>query len=69
MANEQITLTNVSRQMIPVQIKPPNGDFYLHERQARIMPGKSLTVPLSHVSQGQIENLKARHELRITSGS
>lgn len=64
MVTNEITITNTSNQMVTIQVRPPNGDFFLHERQARILPKKSITVSRDYVNQGQIENLKARQLIK-----
>lgn len=64
---EYVTVTNISGQMIPLQLRPEGGDFFIHERQARLLAGKSITVPRNYINQGQIDNLRARHEVRVSS--
>ena len=54
------TVTNRSRQLITIQAKPPGGDFYRDERQIRLQPGKSITLPKRYLNQSQIENSRAR---------
>lgn len=64
---EYVTVTNVSNQMIPIQVRSPAGDFYLEERQARINPGRSIQLPRNFLNQGQLENLKSRHHVQIAT--
>lgn len=64
---EFIRLSNRSTQTIPIQAKPPGGDFYLHEQQIHLRPGKSVVLPRDHVLNDQIVNLVARGYLRITA--
>ncbi len=64
-----IRIYNKSAQLIPIQIKPPGGDFFLHEQQIRIPPGKSVTVMKDHILLEQVMNLKARGMLQITNDS
>lgn len=59
-ALEFTKITNTSRQMVPIQVKPPAGDFYLHERSVRLGAGKSVVLPSDHLMPSQLENLKAR---------
>lgn len=59
-----IRVTNISGQMIALQIKPPGGDTLIDERQARLNPTKSITVPQSYLLPAQIENLKARRQIQ-----
>lgn len=61
-----IRITNSSKQTIPLQARPPKGDFFLHEQQVYIAPGKSVELPKDYVIADQIDNLKARGMLRVT---
>lgn len=60
-----VTLENIGGQMVRIQIKPPNGDFYLDEQQAQLHPRKSISVPKDHLLWPQIENFKANGLLRV----
>ena len=63
---EYVEIMNISKQMIPLQVKPPGGDFYIEEQQIRLRPGKSAVVPKDHLLWSQIENCKARGQLKVT---
>jgi len=57
-----VRLYNCSKQMISIQAKPPGGDFYLHEQQVRLSPGKYVDLPKSYLREAQVQNLcKSRH--------
>ncbi len=60
-----VRLYNRSSQMIPVQIKPPGGDFFLHEQTVYLRPRQTVKVPKSHLNHDQIHNLQARRELQV----
>jgi hypothetical protein len=61
-----VTLQNISsNQTIGLQVKPPKGDFYLDEQQVRLSPGDSVVVPKDHLLWSQIENCKAKKQLRV----
>jgi hypothetical protein len=60
-----VRVCNVSVQRIDLQIQPPNGDFYLEQRQVRIMPRKHVDVPEDHLNAAQIENYKARQQIQV----
>lgn len=60
-----VTICNRSRQTIPLQVKPPGGDFYMQERQVRIPAGKSVQLPADYLMDAQVENLQAKQELQI----
>ena len=58
-------ITNRSRQMIPLQVRPPKGDFFYEEHQIRLNPGKTVTLPKRYLNQAQIENCRGRGDLTI----
>lgn len=58
-------ITNISKQMISIQVKPPQGDFYAEERQVRLKPGKSVSIPESHLILAQVENLKLKKQITV----
>lgn len=60
-----VRLYNRSTQMIPIQLKPPGGDFFLHEQVAYLRPRQTVKVPKSHLNLDQIHNLQARRALQI----
>lgn len=62
-------VTNTSRQMIPIQVRRPQGDFYLEERQVMIGAGKSVILPTEYLMPAQIENLAAKQQLQVTSAN
>lgn len=63
-SNPNILIQNKTKQQIGIQVKPPNGDFYLEERQIKLSPigkkGSTFKVPKNHLNLSQIENFKAR---------
>jgi len=68
MANKttsNIHITNRTRQCIPIQVKPPNGDFFYEEQQFRLMPGKSLKVPRNFLNWSQIKNCQGRGDIAV----
>lgn len=64
-----IRIYNNSKQMIPLQVKPPAGDFYLHEQQITLQPGKDVTLPKDHILEDQINNLRLKSLIKITYDS
>jgi len=64
-AGHTIQVYNRSRQMIPLQVKPPGGDFFLHEQTVYLHPGKTVRLPKSFVNDKQISNLQARRQIQI----
>lgn len=66
MATDRNTvITNRSRQMIPLQVRPPKGDFFYEEHQIRLRPGQTVTLPQRYLNQSQIENCQGRGDLTI----
>lgn len=62
---ETIRVYNRSQQTVPLQVKPPGGDFFLHEQVVHLRPGKSVRLPKSFVNEPQIQNLQKRRILQI----
>ena len=60
-----ITVYNRGRQVIPLQVKPPGGDFFLHEQTVHLHPGKHVTIPKSYANSSQIKNLQAKRQIQI----
>ena len=67
--DEYVRILNISHQMIPIQTRRPNSDFYLDEQQVRLAPGKDVKLPKSHLMMDQIDNLCKRGVLRVVSSS
>lgn len=67
--DEYVRILNISNQMIPIQARRPNSDFYLDEQQIRLSPGKDVKLLRSHLMADQIENLCKRGLLRVVSQS
>ena len=56
---------NNSKQMIPLQVRAPGGDFYTSEHQIRIGPGQTVDLIKSHLNLDQIENLQRRRMIKV----
>lgn len=63
--SEQVRILNKSKQMIPLQVRPPNGEFYTTEQQIRLMPGKTVELPEEYAHMEQIQNLRKKGILQI----
>ena len=63
--SDVIRVYNRSKQTIPLQVKPPRGDFFLHEQAVHLGPGKTVKLPKSYVNSSQIENLQRRREIQV----
>ena len=63
---EYITIHNICKQMIPIQLKPPVGvDFFQGEMSVPLRKGKSAKFPKSRLRTTQIENLQKSGMIRI----
>jgi hypothetical protein len=63
------TIYNCSKQMIPLQVRPPGSDFYTNEQQIRLMPGQDVQLPKTYIRQEQIDNLCARGMIKVVYDS
>lgn len=64
-----IRIYNCSNQMIPLQIRAPNSDFYSNEQQVRIRPNQDVLLPKSHVRKDQIANLQSKRMIKVVYDS
>lgn len=60
-----IRIYNCSKQMIPLQVRPPGSDFYTNEQQIRLNPGKDVSLPKSHTREDQIDNLRQKRMIQV----
>jgi hypothetical protein len=67
--NFVVQLYNSSKQMIPISVKPPGGDFFLHEQTIYLAPGKTVRLPKNFLNDSQIANLTTKRMLRILHDS
>lgn len=64
-----IRLYNCSKQMIPIQVRTPGSDFFSNEQQVRLLPGRDVVLPKSHLLEEQIDNLRRRRMLQVSYDS
>lgn len=64
-----VTIYNNSNQMIPIQAKPPGGDFFLEEQVVYLHPGKSAIVSRDFVRTEQLHNLQLKGKVRVVENS
>ena len=62
---EVVRLYNRSKQTIPLQVKPPGGDFFLHEQAVQRRPGKTVKLPKNYINVAQVENLQRRRQIQV----
>ena len=62
---QNVVITNRTKQMIPIQVRQPEGDFFYHEHQIRLDPAKTVSLPKRYLNWAQIENCQGRGELAI----
>ena len=60
-----VMIYNRGRQVIPLQVKPPGGDFFLHEQTIHLHPGKHVRLPKSYTNANQIRNLQAKRQIQL----
>jgi hypothetical protein len=60
-----VRIYNKSNQTIPIQLCPPDGDFFLHQQCVYVRAKQTVTVPKSYLNEDQIKNLQMRRELQI----
>ena len=62
----EITIQNISKQMVPINLKAPkNVDFYAGTSEARLQPGRSITLKKSKVWIEQINRLASQQFISI----
>jgi hypothetical protein len=69
-AEDYIIIYNVSKQSIPIQLKPPIGvDFFQGEQTIYVHKGKSGKFPKSRLRDNQIQNLRKSGRIRTEISS
>lgn len=63
--SDVVRIYNRSKQTIPLQVKPPGGDFFLHEQAVQLGPGKTVKLPKNYINEGQINNLQRRRQIQV----
>jgi len=69
MSKEDVVITNRCKQMIPLQVRPPKGDFFFEEHQIRLNPGKTVVLPKRFLNWDQVVNCKARGDIAVGEGN
>ena len=64
----KITVENLNKRILTLQLRDKNSDFYVGERSVQIGPHKSLTERESLFNAAQLSNLKAKGEIRVVGG-
>jgi len=64
-----VQIYNSSRQMIPISVRPPGGDFFLHEQTIYLRPGRTVRLPKNFLNDSQISNLTTKRMIRILHDS
>lgn len=63
---EFVTVTNTSKQAVPIQLKAPkNVDFFTGEQTTYLRIGKSQKYPKHRVYPDQLRNLQAKRYIRV----
>jgi hypothetical protein len=67
--NFVVQIYNCSTQMIPISVRPPGGDFFLHEQTIYLRRGQTVRLPKSFLNDSQISNLTSKRMIRILHDS
>ena len=63
---DYIMIYNTSKQLIPIQLKPPLGvDFFQGEQTINLYRGKSGRFPMSRLRGEQLQNLQKSGRIRV----
>ena len=66
LTEEYVMISNISKQMIPIQLRPPTGvDFYAGEQSVPLTKGKSAKFPKSRLRMAQVDNLQKSGMIRV----
>lgn len=65
----KIRIYNCSKQLVPLQMRPPGAEFFTNEQQVRIRPGQDVMLRKDYLNQEQIANLRARKIIQVTYDS
>ena len=60
-----VRIYNSSKQLIQLQVRAPGSDFFTNEQQVRILPGRDVLLPKSHLRQDQVDNLQKRGFIKV----
>lgn len=63
---EILRITNISNQLISVQLSAIGVDFYRGQQQVHIKPNKHIEVDSKYLINGQVENLKSKSLLKVS---
>jgi hypothetical protein len=64
----KITVENLNKRILTLQLRDQNSDFYVGERSVQIGPHKTLTERESLFNAAQLSNLKAKGQIRVVGG-
>jgi hypothetical protein len=64
--SDELIITNKQKQSIPINVSPPNGDFFAEQKQYWLHKNKSVTLPKRYLNMSQINNLKAKGVLSVS---
>lgn len=61
----RISVTNMDKHMLVLQIREPGSDFFIGERSVYIKSGKTFTERKSLFNQSQISNLRSKGKIKV----
>jgi len=63
---EEVTITNCSKQLIPIHLDAPKGvDFYLGAQDFRLGPGQSFKFKTTRLRKAQVERLQKQGFIKV----
>lgn len=65
--NEEITIINCSKQLVPIHVNAPEGvDFYIGAQDYRLGPGQSCKFKRARLRIEQVDRLRKQGLIRTT---
>lgn len=63
---EILRITNISNQLISIQLSVAGVDFYRGQQQVHIKSNRHIEVDSKYLINGQVENLRSRSLLKVS---
>lgn len=64
--SEVLNITNISEQVISIQLSAVGAGFFKGQQQAHLNPGKNILIDSKYLINGQVENLRSRSMLKVS---
>lgn len=63
---EILRISNISNQMISIQLSVSGVDFFRGQQQVHVKPNKHIEIDSKYLIDGQVENLKSKSMLKTS---